>query len=101
MFETHPPACASTTLLVWPVLLQVLHSTKMICITDLIGSHGFMEDGIWSQQCMLNVLPTVDLSLKGAAASDVSLGAVLSASTGATTVTASVALILVWQRLPL
>ena len=50
---------------------------------------------------MLNVLPTVDLSLKGAAASDVSLGAVLSASTGATTVTASVALILVWQRLPL
>ena len=69
-----------------------------VCIEDDLsdghdfGSHGFMEDGILGEQCMLNDLSTVDhLSVKGAAASDVSLGAGLSASTGATTVTASVA----------
>ena len=33
---------------------------------DDFGSNGFMEDGIMGEQCMLNSVPTVDMSLKGA-----------------------------------
>ena len=66
-----------------------------VCIEDDLsdeqedlGSHGFMEDGILGEQCMLNGLSSVDLSVKGAAGPAVSLGSGFSASKSATTVTA-------------
>ena len=57
---------------------------------DDFGSNGFMEDGILGEQCMLSNVPAEDLSLRGAAARDVSsLGSGFSVLAGATTVTAT------------
>ena len=46
-----------------------------VCIDDDLsdelddhGSNGFMEDDILGEQCMLTNVPSMDLSLKGAAA---------------------------------